>query len=149
MGYVEELRAAVGNRTLLLAAAGVIVLDERGRILLQRRADDGLWGIPGGALEPGESFEDAARRELEEETGLESGHLRLVDTYSGPDFFVRYPDGDQAFVVGATFTTDQVTGEACADGVEGSEVAWFERDALPPVNDYNSRLLRRAGVLDA
>lgn len=67
MTYVSELRNLVGHRPLLLAAAGVVVVDDLGRWLLQRRVDDGLWGLLGGALELGESFEDAARRELFEE----------------------------------------------------------------------------------
>ena len=68
--YVSELRRLVGSRPLLLVAAGVVVRASYGAILLQRRTDDGLWGLPGGALEPGDSLEEAARRELLEETGL-------------------------------------------------------------------------------
>ncbi|WP_184242357.1 NUDIX hydrolase [Novosphingobium chloroacetimidivorans] len=54
-------------------AARIVLLDDRGRVLLFRfdPADrPPFWCTPGGALEPGESFEDAARRELREETGL-------------------------------------------------------------------------------
>ena len=56
MGYIEELRALVGSRPLILPGASVLVVDARGHILLQRRADSGLWGIPGGMMEPGESY---------------------------------------------------------------------------------------------
>ena len=100
MTYVSELRDLVGHRPLLLAAAGVVVIDDLGRWLLQRRADDGLWGLVGGALELGESFEDAARRELLEESGLAVESLHQLDVYSGPEFRLTYPNGDQAYVVG-------------------------------------------------
>lgn len=50
--------------------AGALVLDSSGRILLGRRSDTGEWSMPGGHVEPGESFEDAAMRELREEAGL-------------------------------------------------------------------------------
>jgi 8-oxo-dGTP pyrophosphatase MutT (NUDIX family) len=142
--YVGELRKVVGHRPLLLAAAGVIVRDTAGAILLQRRTDDGRWGIPGGALELGESLEETARRELTEETGLTAGDLELLDVYSGAEFFLTYANGDQAYVVGATFLAHSVSGESTPDGREGTELRYFSMAALPEtLNDYNRRLLER------
>ncbi len=144
VGYVEGLRELVGHRPLLLVAAGVIVRDSAGAILLQRRTDDGRWGIPGGALELGETLEEAARRELREETGLTAGELDLLDVYSGPEFFLRYTNGDEAYVVGATFAARSVCGEARADGDEGSELGYFAPEDFPAgLNDYNRQLLDR------
>ena len=77
MGYIENLRAAVGNQPLILVGVAVAVLNETGEILLQKRMD-GLWGVPGGFIELGESTEDAGRREVLEETGIEIGKLDLV-----------------------------------------------------------------------
>ncbi len=78
MNYVQELRALVGHTPLILVSAGVLLFDDVGRVLLQRRTDDGLWSIPGGAMEPGESLEDTARREVREEVGVAVGELTLV-----------------------------------------------------------------------
>lgn len=144
MSYVSELRDLVGHRPLLLAAAGVIVVDDAGRWLLQRRVDDGRWGLLGGALELGESFEDAARRELFEESGLTVGSLHQLDVYSGPEFRLTYPNRDQVFVVGVTFLAGDVTGAAVADGQEGSELGWFSPDQLPDLSGYNGLLTSRA-----
>lgn len=144
MSYVSELRDLVGQRPLLLAAAGVVVVDERGQWLLQRRADDGLWGLLGGALELGESFEDAARRELLEESGLRAESLRQLDVYSGPEFRLTYPNGDQAYVVGVTFLAGRVGGAPAADGVEGLELGWFRPERLPVLSGYNGLLASRA-----
>lgn len=143
--YVAEMRRLVGSRPLLLAAAGVIVESPEGAVLLQRRTDDGSWGLPGGALELGESLEDAARRELREETGLVAGELRLLDVYSGPEFFVRYPNGDEAFVVGATFSAGMLEGQvAQPDGHEASEVAYFALSEPPSaMSPLNRTLLAR------
>ena len=70
--YIMDLRRLVGHRPLLMPAASVILEDGDGRVLLQLRADNGLWCYHGGAVELDEVVEDAARRELREETGLES-----------------------------------------------------------------------------
>lgn len=142
--YVRDLRALVGSRPLLLVAAGVLVQTTAGDLLLQRRGDDDSWGIPGGALELGESLEDAARRELTEETGLVAGALELLDVYSGPGFFLRYPNGDEAYVVGATFRTRAVSGVPKVDGRESVELRYFALDAIPStMNGYNRRVLER------
>ncbi len=143
--YVEEMRQLIGSRPLLLVAAGVIVRNTNGAILLQRRTDDRLWGVPGGSLELGETLEEAARRELLEETGLVADELNLLDVYSGPDFFIHYPNGDQAYVVGATFLANVVDPHsAMPDGHEGSELGYFTLSELPQdVNPYNRMLIHR------
>jgi 8-oxo-dGTP diphosphatase len=66
----------------VLSVAAVVVHD--GRVLLIRRAkapDAGEWSIPGGAVELGESLEDALRREIREETGLDVAVGRLLEIY--------------------------------------------------------------------
>jgi 8-oxo-dGTP pyrophosphatase MutT (NUDIX family) len=144
MTYVSEMRGLVGHRPLLLAAAGVVVVDDTGRWLLQRRVDDSLWGLIGGTVELGESFEDAARRELFEESGLTAASLRRLDVYSGSDFRHTYPNGDQAYVVGVTFLAGRVAGTAVPDGQEGSELGWFSTDRFPVLSGYNALLTTRA-----
>ncbi|UUZ59212.1 NUDIX domain-containing protein [Nocardioides sp. B-3] len=109
------------------------------------RRDMGAAGWP---PRTGETLEQAARRELLEETGLTAGDLWPIDVYSGPEFVVRYPDGYAAYVVGATFETSAVTGDLTTD-VAGETVApaWFAPESLPAeINDYNRLLLRRAGL---
>ena len=87
MGYIEELREIVGSRPLNLAGVAVAVLNDQEQILLQQRRN-GMWGVPGGVVELGESTEEAGRREVLEETGIEIGTLQLVSVFSGKEFFV-------------------------------------------------------------
>ncbi len=141
MGYVSDLRVLVGHRPLVLAVSGALVFDADGRLLLHRRDDNGLWSTSGGAVEPGESLEETARRELREEMGVEAGRLRLLDVYSGAEFFVEYPNGDQAYVVGALFVAEEVRGTPAPDGQESTEVGYFDWDALPEDMDPNHRRL--------
>ncbi|WP_346729161.1 NUDIX domain-containing protein [Lederbergia citrea] len=83
MEYFKQLRSFVGHSPLILPGSLVIVLNEKRQILLQN-ITDGTWGLPGGLMEIEESLEDAARREVFEETGLKIDTLELVNVFSGP-----------------------------------------------------------------
>lgn len=99
MDYILQLRELIGHRPLLMVGAAVLVLDSENRLLLMRRSDSGYWGPPGGATEPGERVEEAARRETTEETGLIVGEMQLFGVFSGPELFYRYPNGDEVYNV--------------------------------------------------
>lgn len=61
--YIARLRSLVGNELLQLPSVATLCRDDQNRVLLVRQAESGLWGTPGGAIEPGESPEEAAIRE--------------------------------------------------------------------------------------
>src|SRR5512143_1278875 len=105
MSYLSELREFVGHRPLLMVGATVLVFDRQNRLLLLKRADNQCWGPPGGAVEPGEVVEEAARRETLEETGLEIGDLSLFGVFGGEDQFYRYPNGDEVYNVTIVYIT--------------------------------------------
>ncbi len=79
--YILDLRKTVGHRPLLQVGASVIVVDSEGRILLQKRRDNGRWGYAGGSVELDEEVEKAAMRELFEETGLFANELELFGVF--------------------------------------------------------------------
>ncbi|MFI9388815.1 NUDIX hydrolase [Kutzneria sp. NPDC052558] len=149
--YIKELRGLVGTRPLILPGTSVVVTDARGRLLLVKRADTGDWGLPGGFMEPGESFEQAGRREVMEETGLEIGPMRLLDVFSGPEYYYRYPHGDEVFNVTAAYVASCL-GDAVptADPGELRGAAFFEptdlpRELLPPERPIIACYLARFG----
>ncbi|THF71332.1 NUDIX domain-containing protein [Deinococcus sp. Arct2-2] len=109
--------------------AGVAVLDGK-NVLLIRRPDNGLWDIPGGAVESGEVEEDAARRELREETALGAGTLTLRGVFSGSEFQHTYPDGNVVEWVTVLFSAHW-NGEPPRAGDDAAAVAWGPLDALP------------------
>ncbi len=144
---ILELRTFWGNRPLIAAAVGVLIQDEAGRVLLQRRGDDGLWGEPGGALEPGEDFLTGARRELLEETGLDCPDLALIPLpdglQSGPELFHRYPNGHEIYIVGmrarGTLPASVLLDAQPDDSGETLELRWFDLDNLPPLSNNANR----------
>lgn len=132
MGYIEELRAIVGHRPLILVGAVVIVLDECGRILLQQRKHPaGYWAIPGGLMELGESVEETARRELFEETNLSVSMLHLINVYSGSGNYIKAPNGDEFYTVTTAFYTNDIRGELVVDKTESLDFKYFRPDQLP------------------
>lgn len=143
MGYISELREYVGTRPLIGVGATIIVWDSEGRILLQHRSDTNNWGIPGGAMEPGETMEDTARRELYEETGLEAGELKLLDVLSGPEFFFQYPNGDQLHGVIVLYEATSVSGELRANDDESKDLAYFSLESLPDLESRAAEVIRR------
>ncbi|MYL50666.1 NUDIX domain-containing protein [Halobacillus litoralis] len=132
MGYVEDLRAIIGHRPVILVGSVVIILDREGRILLQERTSpQGVWGLPGGLMELGESTEQVAKREAFEETGLEVDDLQLLNVYSGADQFSRAPNGDEFYVVTTAYFTKVYRGNYNFDPVETVQVKFFEFHDLP------------------
>ncbi|WP_379133667.1 GNAT family N-acetyltransferase [Paenibacillus sp. sgz500958] len=131
MGYIMNLRRQVGTQPLIMAGACVIVRDNLGRILLQHRVDNGCWGLPGGALEPGESMEDVARRELLEETGLLAGELRLLNVFSGESLYYRYPNGDEVYNVVSAYICDSYSGSLKAEESEVKDLRFFAIPDIP------------------
>ncbi len=128
--YISWIRERVGQESILLNAAGVVVFDHLGRVLLQKRSkDEDLWGFPGGAMELGESAEETAVRELREETGLDVRVDSLLGVYTR--YTGTFPNGDQAQVVLIIFKGSIMGGELKADGKETFDLAFFDLDAAP------------------
>lgn len=130
MGYIDDIRKMIGHYPLIMVGAGVLITDAQGRLLLGKRADNNCWGLPGGAMEPGESTESAARREALEETGLTVGQMDLFGVFSGPQLFYTYPNGDQVHNVSVVYQCCDFHGDLALDG-EHHSFQFFAPGAIP------------------
>lgn len=140
MNYIQEMRQLIGSNTLMTIGCGII-LEKDGQILLQHRKDNDVWGIPGGVMEPGETFMEAALRETWEETGLKAENLSLFGLYSGNEGYAEYQNGDKVFSVQVIFHTTSFAGKLIQDALESLEHQFFSRDSLPHLNSHQDRFI--------
>lgn len=127
MDYIHELRKVIGPRKIILNCAGALIIRDE-KILFQRRTDNGKWGLIGGLVEMNETYEQAALREIREETGLT---VRL-DSFLGifHNHHMVWSNGDAAHVISAMFTASIISGEPRIDE-ESYELRFFGKDEIP------------------
>lgn len=129
--YIMDLRKIVGHRPLLQVGASVIVEDKEGRILLQLRSDNHCWGYAGGSVELDEDVEEAAKRELFEETGLVAKELTLFGVFSGKDTHYVYPNGDEVSNVDIVYICKDYSGDLLCQEGEVDALKFFPIDQIP------------------
>ena len=137
--HFNDPDAPPANR--LVPAASAVVADDRGRILLQRRSDNALWSIPGGAMEPGESIAQTVVREVKEETGLDVAPEALVGIYSNPHHLIEYADGEVRQQFSICFACRLVGGQVAVSD-ESSEVGFFTPAEVETMPVHDSIRLR-------
>lgn len=128
--YVAALREKLGSSLLLLPSVAVLPWDTEGRLLLVRAADHGRWQTIGGMVEVDESPADAAVREAREEAGVQVSLGEVVGALGGPQFHIRYPNGDEAAYVSIVYEATVVGGLPAPDADETTEVAWVSLEDL-------------------
>lgn len=141
MNYVSDIRKKIGHDELIVVGAATIIYKDE-KILLQMRKDNGRWAIHGGGVEMGEVVEEAAKRELWEETGLTAKSLELFGVYSGEDRLHIYPNGDAAYIIGIVYICRDFSGDLLSETDETLELKWFDINELPDgIHPPNKRVL--------
>jgi len=118
----------------LVPASNLLVVNESGQILLQRRRDTGQWALPGGKQDFGETPSQCAVRECEEETGVRARVTGFLGVYSDPAHIVQYtPNGEIRQEFEVTLIGEPVSGEPAANE-EASDVRWMSPLELDDVD---------------
>ena len=136
IGYPVFARLCMGELNhkfvLLQDGAAAVIVNTKGEILLQRRTDKDLWGLPGGCQELGESFEETIIREIKEETNLdvEEKDLKLINIVSGKTRMNKYPNGDIVINNTALYYIEKYSGELKYNE-ESKDLKFFNLNSLP------------------
>ncbi|MGE5704293.1 MAG: NUDIX hydrolase [Clostridia bacterium] len=129
--YLGKLRKQVGSQKLIAPGAMALLVNEKEEVLLQKRRDFDLWGLPGGLMELEESVEETLIRELHEETMLTPVEYRPVGLYTGAGSCVTFPNGDQLQNFTVVFLCTKWSGTLANDDAESKELRFFPMNRLP------------------
>ncbi len=128
MSYISEMRKFVGHAPIMAVAAMGILYNEEKGLLLEKRTDTGEWCTPGGAIELGESLEDALKREIKEETNLNIANPKLFDIKA--NVHMVYPNKDEVYYTDIVYEINEFDGDLKSDS-ESTELKFFKLDNLP------------------
>ena len=121
-------------------AVNAFVFNGQGQVLLAKRTDNGLWCVPGGHVDLGETLAQACTRELFEETGLKAEVVKLIGIYSDPKGSLHIAQGQEWHTVRVSFLC-KVTGGTMTPSEETSEIAYFDVKRLPDlITDHAQRI---------
>ena len=142
--FIVSLRQKIGHEQLWLPGVSIIVVDDAGRLLLGRRADNGQWAVVSGIPESGEQPATAIRRECLEETGVDVEILALIGVEAGQP--ISFPNGDNCVFMDINFVgrpRPGTTARAHVADDESTHVGWFRPDSLPePLSDSSAARIR-------
>jgi len=130
--YLYPIRQKVGTDLLLLPGASCLFVDSDGRVLLERRSDFKVWGVPAGSPEPGEDIATSIKREMLEETGVAVERVIPYGFSSDPKTkTIIYPNGHRCQYFVMLFYADWPVGSEPITSEESLELGWFRPETLP------------------
>lgn len=129
--YMQNIRKKVGHDPVIQCGASVIAVNSAGELLLQLRADCGLWGYAGGSVELYEDTKSAAAREFFEETGLTARKLDLFGVFSGKDMGYVYPNKDQVSNIDIVYLCRDYIGTPTPQKEEVIKLQYFPLREIP------------------
>jgi mutator protein MutT len=129
--YMKNLRAHFGTQLVLIPSVAAIIRNEAGQILFLVRSDNGLWDLPAGAIDPGETPAQAIVREVREETGLIVEPTAVLGAFGGERFRLSYLNGDMVEYTVIVFECRVVGGELGGLDDETAELHFIDAAQRP------------------
>jgi len=131
--YMKNLRAHFGSQLVMTPSVAALIRNEAGQILFLVRSDNGLWDLPAGAIDPGETPAQAVVREVREETGLIVEPTAVAGVFSGEGFRVYYGNGDVVEYTVIVFECRVIGGELGGLDDETAELHFIDAADHPPL----------------
>lgn len=153
--YIKKMRSKIGHEAIYMPTAGLIICKDK-KVLLQKRADNGRWGMHGGGMNPEEEFLEALNREIKEEMNIEPINPKLFGIYTGKKMYYEYPNGDKVYVMNHVFLCEEYKGNIKFNDSEVEECEWFDINNLPenlmevdiqPLKDINLYLTNKQPIV--
>ena len=136
--YIPYIRKKVGHDEILSVSLAALIVNHEGKILLEKRRDNGLYSLPGGSIDLYETVLEGVKREVREETGLLLQNPILFQIRSGEKSIFRYPNGDVTHYVDLTFF-EEITAEDDDIKPEDQEslfLHFFSKEELPHQEEF-------------
>ncbi|MEU8488994.1 NUDIX domain-containing protein [Streptomyces sp. NPDC048641] len=143
--YFRDPNAPAANSVVPSVTA--VVRNAQGSILLIHKTDNGLWALPGGGHDVGESIEQTVMREVDEETGISVVVEDIVGLYTDPQHVIAYDDGEVRQQFSICFHARPVGGSLRTSS-ESKEVRWVSPADLDSLDIHPSMQLRITHGLD-
>ncbi|PFA22765.1 MULTISPECIES: NUDIX domain-containing protein [Bacillus cereus group] len=128
--YYKQIREKVGSKLIFMPSVAAIIKNEQGEILFQYPGGE-YWSLPAGAIELGETPEEAVIREVWEETGLQVQIKEIKGVFGGKDFRHTYENEDQVEYIVVVFECEVIEGELKAIDGESLKLQYFSAHKRP------------------
>jgi len=136
MSYIKDIREKIGNDWLILNACAVVIVNENNEILLQKRSDNQMWGLPGGLIELDDTIGQCAIREVKEETNLDIEIVRFIGVFNNP--FMRWREKDYARIISYAFVGRVIGSSMKVNDHESLALKYFSYEELPIIHSIDT-----------
>ncbi|ANC19761.1 NUDIX hydrolase [Bacillus cereus] len=128
--YYKKIREQLGHELILIPGVAAVIKNGQGDILFQYPGGE-YWSLPAGAIEPGETPEEAVVREVWEETGLKVQVKKQKGVFGGEEFRYTYANGDQVEYIVVVVECEITSGKLKSIDGESLKLQYFSFSEKP------------------